>query len=176
MSERQETHATVMTEMRDFADKWEKQNFYDCRHLGTDALRAWADRAEAAAKREATAKKSLGVGNAAAMREALSDACYAMFNFLKTQNGGYEEMANALDKAKAALAAPPRNCDVGTAEEQAARMRAFCAKNGLCRDGAYRCENCGFLHEFRCELKWAQMPYVDGGADYQEKGKADGSK
>ena len=46
-----------------------------------------------------------------AMREALSDACYAMFNFLKTQNGGYEEMANALDKAKAALATHPRNCD-----------------------------------------------------------------
>ena len=38
------------------------------------------------------------------LREALSDACYAMFNFLKTQNGGYEEMAKALDKAKAALA------------------------------------------------------------------------
>ena len=51
------------------------------------------------------------VGNAAKMREALSDACYAMFNFLKTQNGGYEEMAKALDKAKAALAIPPRNCD-----------------------------------------------------------------
>ena len=49
--------------------------------------------------------------NAAKMREALSDACYAMFNFLKTQNGGYEEMAKALDKAKAALAEPPRNCD-----------------------------------------------------------------
>ena len=45
------------------------------------------------------------------LREALSDACYAMFNFLKTQNGGYEEMAKALDKAKAALAEPPRNCD-----------------------------------------------------------------
>ena len=51
------------------------------------------------------------VGNAAKMREALSDACYAMFNFLKTQNGGYGEMAKALDKAKAALAEPPRNCD-----------------------------------------------------------------
>lgn len=38
------------------------------------------------------------------LREALSDACYAMFNFLKTRSGGYEEMANALDKAKAALA------------------------------------------------------------------------
>lgn len=51
------------------------------------------------------------LGNAAKMREALSDACYAMFNFLKTQNGGYEEMAKALDKAKSALADPPRNCD-----------------------------------------------------------------
>ena len=51
------------------------------------------------------------LGNAAKMREALSDACYAMFNFLKTQNGGYEEMAEALDKAKSALADPPRNCD-----------------------------------------------------------------
>ena len=51
------------------------------------------------------------LGNAAKMREALSDACYAMFNFLKTQNGGYGEMAKALDKAKATLAEPPRNCD-----------------------------------------------------------------
>ena len=61
--------------------------------------------------REATRDKSLRVGNAEKMREALSDACYAMFNFLKTQNGGYEEMAKALDKAKATLAEPPRNCD-----------------------------------------------------------------
>ena len=58
-----------------------------------------------------TREKSSAVGNAAKIREALSDACYAMFNFLKTQNGGYEEMAKALDKAKAALAEPPRNCD-----------------------------------------------------------------
>ena len=92
----------------------------------------FADRIEAAAKREreagaeaaqvcgeigemigreATREKSSRVGNSAKMRNALSDACYAMFNFLKTQNGGYGEMAKALDKAKAALAAPPRNCD-----------------------------------------------------------------
>ena len=60
---------------------------------------------------EATREKSSRVGNTEKMREALSDACYAMFNFLKTQNGGYGEMAKALDKAKAALAEPPRNCD-----------------------------------------------------------------
>lgn len=45
------------------------------------------------------------------MCEALSDASYAMFNFLKTQNGGYEEMANAFEKVKAALYEPMRNCD-----------------------------------------------------------------
>ena len=61
--------------------------------------------------REATREKSSRVGNAAKIRDALNDACYAMFNFLKTQNGGYGEMAKALDKAKAALAEPPRNCD-----------------------------------------------------------------
>lgn len=57
-------------------------------------------------------KEQLERGDCAKLREALSDACYAMFNFLKVQNGGYEEISNVLDKAKAALAAPPRNCDV----------------------------------------------------------------
>ena len=69
-------------------------------------------------------------GNAAAIREALSDACYAMFNFLKAQNGGYEEMANALDKAKAALASPPRNCDVGTAANVGELMEVALAAAG----------------------------------------------
>ena len=90
------------------------------------------------------------------LREALSDACYAMFNFLKAQNGGYEEMANALDKAKAALAAPPRNCDVGTAEEQAKRLNEWC--NGR------HCINCRFKGGWpdECKLKWAQTPYKEG--------------
>jgi hypothetical protein len=61
------------------------------------------------------------------IREALSDACYAMFNFLKTQYGNrYEEMAKALDKAKATLAEPLRNCEVGTAQEQLAE----CERHG----------------------------------------------
>lgn len=93
--------------------------------------------------------------NTAAMREALSDACYAMFNFLKTQQGGYEEMANALDKAKAALSAPPRNCDVGTHEEQAKRFDAFC--------GGKNCLECPHFPDSRCELAWAQDPYEKGG-------------
>lgn len=116
--------------------------------------------------REAACKEPSQVGNAAKMREALSDACYAMHNFLKTKYGGYEEMAKALDKAKASLAAPPRNCDVGTAEEQARRFYSFCKKfqsgiQGMCSSQCPCKECCDMCH---CQLKWAQMPYEEGGA------------
>lgn len=105
-----------------------------------------------------TCKESLQVGNAAKIREALSDACYAMFNFLKTQNGGYEEMAEALDKAKAALAAPPRNCDVGSLDEQITRFNAFC-ESRMCSDFLSRCP---LADSRNCRLAWAQMPYEKG--------------
>ena len=89
-------------------------------------------------------------------REALSDACYAMFNFLKTHYGScYEEMANALDKAKAALAEPIRNCDVGTPEEQAKKHRDWCNSN-VCKCAS----SCKI-----CFAKWSQMPYEEGGAE-----------
>ena len=50
-----------------------------------------------------------------------------------------------------------RNCDVGTADEQYARVRAFCKihKVGL------RCVDCpvnGVLPK-NCALIWSQMPY-----------------
>ena len=106
-------------------------------------------------------------GNAAAMREALSDACYAMFNFLKTQSGGYEEMAIALDKAKAALSAPPRNCDAGTPEEQSDRFADFCDSHSGCSQcPAKALWNFSNGHKPSCGVLWAQMPYKaeEGGA------------
>ena len=125
---KQETIADIVAAMRNEAHAGDES----CLEWVGAKIRGYADRIEAAAKREreagaeaaqicgeigemigreATREKSSRVGNSAKMREALSDACYAMFNFLKTQNGGYGEMAKALDKAKATLAAPPRNCD-----------------------------------------------------------------
>ena len=98
---------------------------------------------------------------AAKMREALSDACYAMFNFLKTQNGGYEEMAKALDKAKSALAEPPRNCDVGTAGEQENRFNEYC-ENSSCACCPLRASS------VVCEFAWLQMPYEEGGRNEQQ--------
>ena len=128
MSNEQETIADIVAEMRNESHAGDES----CLEWVGAKMRTYADRIEAAAKREreagaeaaqvcgeigemigmeATREKSSRVGNSAKMRESLSDAFYAMFNFLKTQNGGYEEMAKALDKAKAALAEPPRNCD-----------------------------------------------------------------
>ena len=95
-------------------------------------------------------------------REALSDACYAMFNFLKTHYGScYEEMANALDKAKAALSEPPRNCDVGTAEEQSERYEKFCYAHRSREKGCGGCPLCDIVC---CGFAWLQMPYEEGGA------------
>ena len=109
-------------------------------------------------------KRRNGSDDAAKLREALSDACYAMFNFLKTQNGGYEEMANALDKAKAALAAPAINCEVGTVEEQSERFRTYCEEH---KDNDAECLYCPLFGKTggHCELAWAQLPYTEGGTE-----------
>jgi len=63
------------------------------------------------------------------------------------------------------LAIPLRNCDVGTAEEQAERFHHQCFEyqTGRCSP------HCGTLPaetRQKCALKWAQMPYEaeEGGA------------
>ena len=94
-----------------------------------------------------TREKSSVVGNAAAMREALLEASIAL---------------ECLAVVVAALSDPPRNCDVGTAEEQYARVRAFCKRHKV----GLRCVDCpvnGVLPK-NCALIWSQMPYDEGGA------------
>lgn len=167
---RHETVSDIVAEMRQEA--FDRSADASCA-IECAILRHYSDRIEAAAMREReagaeaaqicgeigemvgreAAVKSSQVGNAAVMRKALSDSSYAMFNFLKTQNGGWEEMANALDKAKAALADPPRNCDVGTVDEQIKRHRDWC--------------NIDVCYESSCKIcfaKWSQMSYEKGGA------------
>ena len=57
------------------------------------------------------------------------------------------------------LALPSRNCDVGTAEEQAERMDAYCARYGERIGYGWHCEKCPLCSIDRCDLVWAQMPY-----------------
>lgn len=89
-------------------------------------------------------------GNAAVLREVLVE--------VKKRIGGMWEWCEIEDVVEAALAAPARNCDVGTVEEQTRRLRANCEK--------YKpsCKGCKFLTDIQhenCWLKWAQMPYAE---------------
>lgn len=81
--------------------------------------------------------------------------------------------ANLIERAvNAALSKPPRNCDVGTPEEQWRRFKKHCEENLQADDPDYCSSICdvdgGCVSE--CALKWAQMPY-----EANEKGEADDS-
>lgn len=87
-------------------------------------------------------------GNIAAMREALL-RCEAISHLPEiSEQQCVRDMRNIIAHA---LAAPARNCDVGTAEEQAERY-------GRYRDqfvyGGLNCE--------RCPCFWAQLPDEEG--------------
>ena len=65
-----------------------------------------------------------------------------------------------LQKAKAALASPRLNCEVGTPSEQYQRFLKYCKKNTGGCDRADRYSNpCAY-----CFSQWAQMTYTEGGA------------
>ena len=101
-------------------------------------------------------------GNAAAMREALMEASIALS--LATHHHMTEDDAkDCLAVIETAISEPPRNCDVGTSEEQAERFYAFCGYHrvqsgikGMCSSlcPCIRCRD-----TCNCITKWAQMPY-----------------
>jgi hypothetical protein len=92
-----------------------------------------------------------------AMREALVGLIDGIF-FHCDMSGDCKGMpCEKMQKAKAALAAPPRNCDVGTADEQCIRYQRFCNYQKAC------CA-CPLNVDIDCRFAWAQMPYEEGGA------------
>lgn len=96
------------------------------------------------------------------LREALSDATGLLESILeafsKGTGGPYmSDVAEAIDNARAALAEPVRNCDVGTAKRPAKRFECFCTRHG-CRIGGAPANKCP-LDPDACEFSWAQMPY-----------------
>lgn len=65
----------------------------------------------------------------------------------------------AQDMSKATLSAPPRNCDVGTAEEQFRRFNMFCLP--------IKCRKCKLYTKeelYDCIFRWLQMPFEEGDA------------
>lgn len=66
------------------------------------------------------------------------------------------EVKVSQDMAKAALASPLRNCDVGSVREQDLRFDKFCGHN--------KCVECPINKEsYACALGWAQMTYEKEG-------------
>ena len=113
-------------------------------------------------------------GNPAALREALEEcmkftcnSCYERFceEDVEEEDGiCHCSPCNVIIKARAALASQPRNCDVGTAEEQSVRMAEFCRAQYEKSDGVLLCSRCQFNGR-DCQFAWAQMPYEEGGAE-----------
>lgn len=68
-----------------------------------------------------------------------------------------EDACDRMNK-EAEIGRPRRNCDVGAPEEQAKRLSEWCSGR--------HCVNCQFKGGWpdECKLRWAQMPYEEGGA------------
>ena len=107
-----------------------------------------ADRIEAAEKHSVTNCNRLG--NAAKMREALETiAEYAKAAECHTEDAHLLGYLNQIERwVEAALSAPPRNCDVGTPEEQSKRHREWCRQARW----VFGC--------IRCMAEWLQLQYV----------------
>ena len=125
-------------------------------------------------------KKSAPVGDMAAMRKTL-EAIISGYENADLCDKNYGEwchdsanvcvnvpLCKAIHEARAALSKPARNCEVGTAEEQAKRFKTFCDSHynkmdGICGDcpAKYYIDGWGVPY---CQIKWAQMPYEEGNA------------
>ena len=114
-------------------------------------------------------QETLTVGNAAKLREALVGLIDGICFHCDMSGDCKGVPCEKMQKAKAALSAPPRNCDVGTAEEQSDRYEAHCdayhKATGTCDDCPIYKEECKMTGNIpHCQLVWAQMPYEEGGA------------
>ena len=116
-NERKETIADIVSEMR-IGDLCASDTAARSMYIN-DFLSSYADRIEAAWKREreATREKPSQVGNAAKMREALNraDAALSLISksawFIDANFAVTKAVIEAGNAIEAALAAPPRNCD-----------------------------------------------------------------
>ena len=126
--------------------------------------------------------KSAPVGNSAAMREALESFCAIAESDVQElvrlskrlidediYGGGIiQKLVSDIGKARAALALPRRQCDVGTADEQAERFENFCLKHIYAGETVgMHCVGCPLVNASKnvtqeCGLYWAQMPYEEG--------------
>ena len=183
-TENPETLADIVRELRDYADSLDYAGDYEPAP-NTEPLRDIADRIEAAAERERKRQEALRInecivsreeeasewqkriGNAAAMREALEVFVHDFASFKTDVEHGNLHMMQCMDFIKgfiplmeSALASPPRNCDVGTAEEQGDRFAKLCDSYDCCTPCPIKkLWNFKDGHKPSCGVIWGQMLY-----------------
>lgn len=95
-------------------------------------------------------------GNVKAIREALESVRNWCLNRL-VNSSHQVTVEGLLSVVNTALAKPPRNCDVGTAEEQARRYEELCDSHTC---GSICSGSCCPLYDYDCSpFAWEQMPY-----------------
>ena len=103
--------------------------------------------------------------NAAKMREALS-RILGITDHLQTRFAipkfASEEILELKQIAESAISATPRNCDVGTVDEQLDRYGLFCQNKCPICENRFSCHICGERYRMKCMVAWAQMPYEEG--------------
>ena len=109
-------------------------------------------------------------GNIAALRAALELAVdyseYIVDHLPDEFAGEIHAASEILEKCDAALAAPPRNCDVGNAADQARRFQDFCHAHRTASTSCMRtCPGHNAPDVRRCQAIWSQLPYEKGGAE-----------
>lgn len=102
-------------------------------------------------------------GNAAALRKALEDTEELLEHFAKPGTMLHSAFFLHMRDNRAALAEPPRNCDIGETDDQQYRFERLCNAFPYCtgcpvyKRWGKRPKSCGII--------WAQMPYEkEGGA------------
>lgn len=96
-------------------------------------------------------------GNVKEMLDALNEIKDTIDEWRTNGEMDHWQYSKLFDIMDAALAKPPRNCDVGTPEEQAERYENLCDSHTC---GSI-CSGSGCpLYDYDCSpFAWAQMPY-----------------
>lgn len=162
-----ETLCDFIRGIRSQADEMEK--CLGDQHTFVETRRLLADRLDQIRMRMEIEQAKLR-GESAALREALTE----LLDVLRRMGIDEHAVRCALgtdmcvfDKARNALSAPARNCDVGTASDQNRRYRKYCNSHFRQNNHGGSCECCPLYARKNtiCQFAWAQMPYeAEGGA------------
>lgn len=99
-------------------------------------------------------------GNAAALRDAVVKALTLISVCDWPPGVSLDGVAEVIREIDSVLDKPPRNCDVGTPDEQYQRWVRFCEQR------LHSCHNCECNSPVGCTFKFGDMPYEaeEGGA------------